>query len=194
MNFLAHIYLSGNNEEKIIGNYIADSIKGKDLNQFSPGIQKGILLHRAIDHYTDHHPIVKNGLVLLRPELGRYSGVALDIYFDHFLARAWKRFHTEDFRVYTYRIMDVIGNYYHLLPGHSKSFFDYAKQTDRLYRYKDIDGIDEVFRGMHKRIKVENTMHLAQASFIKHYEQLQFLFSDYFPQLINFVDDQADLE
>jgi acyl carrier protein phosphodiesterase len=189
LNFLAHIYLSGNNEEKIVGNYIADSIKGKNFLNYPIGIQKGILLHRAIDDFTDHHPIVKECLVLLRPKLGKYSGVALDICFDHFLARGWNSFHAEDFRVYTLKVMVIIGNHYHLLPVHSKLFFDYAKQTDRLFRYKDIDGIEEVFKGMHRRIKVENSMHLAHEAFVKNYQQLQLYFSDYFPQLVRFVSE-----
>jgi acyl carrier protein phosphodiesterase len=58
MNFLAHIYLSGSEHEILIGNFIADSIRGKQFDAYQNSIQQGILLHREIDEYTDSHPVV----------------------------------------------------------------------------------------------------------------------------------------
>ena len=66
MNFLSHLYLSGESEGLLIGNFIADSLKGSAFNTFSPEIQKGILLHRKIDTYTDSHPIVDESKKRLR--------------------------------------------------------------------------------------------------------------------------------
>ena len=56
MNYLAHLVLSGKNEEVLFGNFIADAVKGKSYLTWSKNIQKGILLHRFIDHYTDTNP------------------------------------------------------------------------------------------------------------------------------------------
>ncbi len=92
MNFLAHIYLSGNDTDLIIGNFIADGIKGKKYKKFSPGIQKGILLHREIDTFTDAHPIVRQSTKRLHKNYGHYSGIIVDILYDHFLAKNWSRY------------------------------------------------------------------------------------------------------
>ena len=64
MNFLAHIYLSGDNEMIAIGNFIADGIRGKQYKKFQKDIKTGILLHRQIDTFTDAHPIVRQSTKL----------------------------------------------------------------------------------------------------------------------------------
>ena len=93
MNFLAHVYLSGNNAPLAVGNLIADRVKGNDNNDFSPMIQKGIFLHRKIDYFTDHHSDFKACVTLLFPIYRHYSRVIVDMYYDHFLACHWKKFH-----------------------------------------------------------------------------------------------------
>ena len=84
MNYLAHIYLSNEEEEITLGNFIADGVKGKKYIQFPSGIQQGILLHRAIDSFTDTHPIVRKSTKRLHKKYGHYSGVIVDILYDHF--------------------------------------------------------------------------------------------------------------
>ena len=89
MNFLSHLYLAGDSEELIIGNFIADAVKGSAFNQFSPGIQKGIVLHRKIDTFTDSHPVVELSKQRLRERYKKYASVIIDIYYDHYLAKNW---------------------------------------------------------------------------------------------------------
>ena len=84
MNFLAHLYLSGNDEPLMVGNFIADHIRGYDWKAFPQQIQNGILLHRFIDEYTDNHPIVEQSKALMRNTFHKYTPVISDIYFDHF--------------------------------------------------------------------------------------------------------------
>jgi len=91
MNFLAHLYLSGDNDELKIGNFVADGIHGKPY-EFPPVVQKGIILHRAIDSYTDVHPIFRQGTRRLHPAYHHYAGVIMDIFYDHFLAKNWKNY------------------------------------------------------------------------------------------------------
>ncbi|GAL00009.1 acyl carrier protein phosphodiesterase [Nonlabens ulvanivorans] len=89
MNYLAHIYLSGNDTELRIGNFIADSVRGKDFTMFPERVAQGIILHRHIDTFTDSHPIVKLSKDLIRSEYGHWSSVIVDLYYDHFLAANW---------------------------------------------------------------------------------------------------------
>src|SRR6188768_77560 len=96
MNFLAHLYLSGNDNKIMVGNFIADFVKGRvALNQFEPAIIRGIELHRAIDEYTDNHPVVTISKNRLRPTYRHYSGVIVDVFYDHFLARNWNTYHSD---------------------------------------------------------------------------------------------------
>ena len=92
MNFLAHIYLSGNNEKVTIGNFIADGIRGKKYQEFPKEIQIGILLHREIDTFTDANAIVRQSTKRLHKNYSHYSGVIVDIFFDHFLAKNWSNY------------------------------------------------------------------------------------------------------
>src|SRR5690606_6470869 len=108
MNFLAHIYLSGDDPNVVIGNFIADGIKGKDYQKFPTEIQHGILLHREIDTFTDAHPIVRQSTKRLHKNFGHYSGVLVDVFYDHFLAKNWKHYHEQP-------LAKFVENFYQLL-------------------------------------------------------------------------------
>ena len=89
MNYLAHIFLSGENPNVMIGNFMADSIKGSRHDAYPAEIQKGILLHRQIDTTTDAHPAFRQSTKRLHKNYGHYSGIIVDIFYDHFLAKNW---------------------------------------------------------------------------------------------------------
>ena len=94
MNFLAHIYLSGTNPKTMVGNFIGDFVKGRNvLEQFEADIAKGIELHRSIDEFTDHHPVVQISKMRLRPKYRHYAAVIVDIFYDHLLSRFWSNYH-----------------------------------------------------------------------------------------------------
>jgi acyl carrier protein phosphodiesterase len=116
MNFLAHAYLSFGQEEILVGNFIADFVRGKELENYPKKVQLGIRLHRAIDTYTDSHPLVKQVQSFLIPRFGHYSRVISDIFFDYFLAKNWKNYSDtplEQFSLDTYR---TLSSYPHKLP------------------------------------------------------------------------------
>ena len=102
MNFLAHLYLSGEEEPVLLGNFMADFVKGNPearlrtilppevvASGIFPELIRGIQLHRHIDHFTDTHPIVERTKARLRPEFRKYAGVISDMFYDHFLAAEW---------------------------------------------------------------------------------------------------------
>ena len=112
MNFLAHIYLSGENDDIKIGNFLGDFVKGR-LNkltntQFSDGIIKGLSLHREIDFFTDNHPIVRKSIDRLQPKYHKFSGIVVDMFYDHILA---KNFHQYSL----ISLEDYANNFYDLL-------------------------------------------------------------------------------
>ena len=109
MNFLAHIYLSGDNELVKIGNFMADNITGNKYEHFPEDVQKGIMLHRAIDSYTDAHPVFRQGTKRLHPVYHHYAGVIMDMFYDHFLAKNWQDYHHLPLKQYA-RILTQMDN------------------------------------------------------------------------------------
>ncbi len=116
MNFLAHLYLSPENTEIMIGNFIADHIRGNKFSHYSEAIQKGIYLHRAIDSFTDAHEIVRTSKRRLHERYGHYDGVIIDIFYDHFLAKNWADYSQIPFEIFTQSIYTLLNNKKQMLP------------------------------------------------------------------------------
>jgi acyl carrier protein phosphodiesterase len=109
MNFLAHIYLSGDDPEVQLGNFMADAVKGNQYTQYELGIQRGIKLHRFIDSYTDTHPVFRRSKSRLHgKQFGHYTGVIMDMFYDHFLAANWREFHHQPLEVFTDNFYSLI--------------------------------------------------------------------------------------
>src|SRR5947208_16353703 len=116
MNFLAHIYLSGNDEEIMIGNFIADFVKGNKKDNYPAKIKKGIELHRMIDDFTDHHETTAKSKDRLRKKYGKYSGVIVDLYYDHFLAANFSEFHSSLLGNFSQQTYDILKKHWNILP------------------------------------------------------------------------------
>jgi acyl carrier protein phosphodiesterase len=187
MNFLAHIHLSGDNKEIKIGNFIADSVRKKDLENFSPQIQLGIHLHWAIDEFTDHHPTVNLSKELIYEDYHKYSAVLVDIYYDHYLAKNWSNYSNEDLRFF-------VNDFYHLmkeanpeLPQNIQRMLPYMVRYDWLFNYQFISGIDQVLGGMSRRASFKNSMHKGARSLEKHYEEFKKHLEEFYPELTEHV-------
>ena len=161
MNFLAHLYLSQNNTNLIIGNFIADGIKGKDLQQFSSAIQEGIVLHRAIDTFTDAHPVFRKSKRRLNARYRHYDSVIIDIFYDYFLAKNWHNYSAIPLDIYTQGIYSMLGKNESIFPENSKRFYDYMVEYNILYNYQYLEGIERVLKGMNNRTKGKSQMDLA---------------------------------
>ncbi len=190
MNFLSHLYLSGDSEGLLIGNFIADSVKGSAFNDFSDEIKKGILLHRKIDVFTDLHPIVEESKIRLRDRYRKYAGVIVDIYYDHFLAANWKDYSSEPLDQYTAKVYDIILQNQHILPLKSQFFTKYMLQYDILTAYARIEGIDRVLQGMARRTTFVSNMEHAVAELQEHYDLFEKEFKSFFPELQKYVSEQ----
>ena len=161
MNFLAHLYLSQNNTNLIIGNFIADGIKGKDLQQFSSAIQEGIVLHRAIDTFTDAHPVFRKSKRRLNARYRHYDSVIIDIFYDYFLEKNWHNYSAIPLDIYTQGIYSILGKNESIFPENSKRFYDYMVEYNILYNYQYLEGIERVLKGMNNRTKGKSQMDLA---------------------------------
>src|SRR5690606_11540286 len=173
MNFLAHIYLSGDNEPITIGNFMADGIKGKTYENYPPIIQTGILLHREVDTFTYAHPIVRKSTKRLHSRYGHYSGVIVDILYDHFLAKNWSNYSSVPLDSYVQDFYASLQNHYDLLPARIKSMMPYMLEQNWLLHYAEIDGIQNVLNGMNHRTKNKSGMNTATEELLLFYEEFE---------------------
>jgi len=161
LNFLAHLYLSQNNTNILIGNFIADHIRGNKYESFSKEIQQGIFLHRAIDTFTDAHKIVRKSKRRLHARYRHYDGVIIDIFYDYFLAKNWANYSEIPLAVYTDAIYHLFDKIKLDLPLKSQQFIKYMIEYDILFNYQYKDGIEKVLNGMNHRTKGKSQMNLA---------------------------------
>lgn len=153
MNFLAHLYLSRHSTPLMIGNFIADTIKGNKWQEHNPEIASGIRMHRAIDHFIDHHPIARLTSNRFKTTLGKYSGVMTDMCYDYFLASRWKQYHEtplEDFALEVYSMME---DNHHYLTERAIGIFHHMKTHNWLCCYESLEGMQEILTMMSKRIQ-----------------------------------------
>lgn len=193
MNFLAHIYLSGNDEDLTIGNFIADSVKGKKYLNYPPGVQKGIILHRAIDFYTDTHPVVRKSTSRLFPNYSHYSSVIVDIFYDHFLASNWSDYSNIPLENFITNFYLLLQKRFSHLPAPVQSFFPYMMEENWLLSYASIPGIKKILYQMNRRTQGKSKMDLAVADLREYYNAFQADFEDFFPDLQKFSKQKIKL-
>ena len=158
MNYLAHILLSGNNPDVMIGNFIADSIKGSKYNSYPLQIQKGILLHRQIDTTTDAHPAFRQSTKRLHKNYGHYSGIIVDIFYDHFLAKNWADYSNIPLADYIQSFYKLLRDNFEILPENIQKMAPIMMEGNWLLIYAELEGIDRVLAGMNRRTKNRSGM------------------------------------
>ena len=188
MNYLAHAYLSFNDQSLIVGNMIADYVKGKHWQEYDPGIQQGIQLHRAIDTFTDTHPVTLAAREYFQASCGRYSAVFIDIVYDHFLATDASIFTEQSLAAFTQQIYHTVAQQHDILPPVFQQVFRHMKQHDWLYGYRFMDGIYKSFSGIVHRAKFFEATADAPFEVLKqHYDELAAHYRTFFPELVAYV-------
>ncbi|WP_452222723.1 acyl carrier protein phosphodiesterase [Lacinutrix chionoecetis] len=186
MNFLAHIYLSGDNEAITIGNFIADGIRGKKYLKYPKQVQTGILLHRQIDTFTDAHKTVRESTKRLHKNYGHYSGVIVDILYDHFLAKNWSNYSNVPLAEYIDNFYDSLQDNFEILPARIKKMMPYMIADNWLLSYASIQGITKVLEGMNRRTENRSQMNLAVNELQEFYNEFEDEFTRFFDELIHF--------
>lgn len=184
MNFLAHIYLSGDNDLMKIGNFMADGIHGKHFDNFHKEIQKGIILHREIDTFTDAHPIFRQSTKRLHANYHHYSGIIVDIFYDHFLAKNWSNYSNEKLIDFTERFYQSLNDNYDSLTPKTQKMIPHLIQQNWLMSYQTIDGIEIVLQKMDNRMKRNSIMRLSVAELRTFYAEFEQEFTTFFKELI----------
>ncbi len=194
MNFLAHLYLSGNDEETRIGGFIADSVKGRDYNDYPTNIKKGILLHRNIDEFTDNHRIVICCRHLLHKPFKKYAGVITDIFFDHFLAANWSVFSKEPLQVYADNTYRILSNNMDMMPDKIREFLPFIIKNNLFVSYECIEGISLVLNRMPNKTSLPNESVEGIKILKDNYNLFRNYFFDFFFEAIQYVEESHQIK
>jgi len=201
MNYLAHLYLSEDSEESIIGSIIADFVKGPLVDQYNPTILKAIQIHRKIDAFTDTHEMVLKSRKLFSSNRRRFAGIIIDVAFDHFLAKNWSSYSNLELDEFINKSYAIIKRYRKLLPGDLMFAVPKMIGEDWLgsYRYLDAIGVtlDKISKRIEMKFSRENNLSGAIDEVKSNYEKLETNFNVFFPGLILYVEnlrnDQQEL-
>lgn len=189
MNFLAHMYLSGKDEGLIIGNFIADMVKGNAYIDYPEHIQKGILLHRKIDSFTDNHPVFRKTKRRILKEQGKYSSVVVDMFYDHFLAKEWNFFSDEKLDDFVSRNYMLMIKNHRILPDRARYILPYMIKQNWLVNYAELVPLAQVFDRMDQRTEYKSGMKTGAETLKKYYADIKKDFFEFMPEIILFVEN-----
>ena len=185
MNYLAHSFLSFSNESILFGQFIADDIKGNKWQKYEPNIQQGILIHRFIDNFTDSHPHVLELKKLLHPRLGKFSGVVLDVLFDHVLSSRWDSYAQSSRESWIQETYMQLGLRRPEMSEKRKFIVDKMIEHDWMNMYQTEEGTAEILNQMSRRIPFSNSLKDSFEVFVHYQKDIISTFDDFFPQIVS---------
>lgn len=183
MNFLAHIYLSSRTPESILGAVLGDFVKGRLEGRFTPAVREAIRIHRAIDGYTDAHPLVRASRRLVSGPRRRYAPVLIDLFYDHLLARNWARYSEEPLAEFTRSAYAVLRARAHAFPEPFRRVVPRMAAEDWLGAYRDLAGVERALAGIARRARRGETLLGGVEELTRNYAALEDQFRAFFAEL-----------
>jgi len=193
MNFLAHLYLSGNNHDIMTGNIFGDFLKGRNISDFNDNIRNGIKLHKLIDNFTDHHYIVNQTKQRLRPVFNHYASVIADIYYDHFLAANWSRYSDIPLKEFSKNAYHILQKNKDLFPLRFRHVLVYMRFRNLLVSYAEIKGIRFAFNRIANITANPSNINIADKELIKNYDLYKEEFTKFFPLIKDYVEQNNNI-
>ncbi len=194
MNFLAHIYLSGESDEIVLGNFIGDFVKGNKYQNFPDQVAYGIQMHRSIDVFTDQHADVREFIQFLKPGYGRYAGIVADVFMDHFLASNWPEYSVYTLRQFSKHAHAVFLSNFLLLPFKVKQFLPFLIQHKRLESYAHRESMFHVLEIMSHHTSLPAKSVWAVEVLIREYDQMELLFRSFFAEITSYVEAEFSVQ
>jgi acyl carrier protein phosphodiesterase len=187
MNFLVHLYLSGDDPEVIVGNFMGDFVKGRVDSGHPHFFGTGIVLHRRIDSFAQQHPVFHRSRQRLEDRYGLYRGAMVDLFYDHFLSSDWSAWSTDPLDVWLGRVREFVECHLQKLPARLQTLVPVIFD-DLLPSYRGIDGIGRALERMSRRIPRPNPLAGGERELVAHYEGLRVDFEDFMPEIIVFAE------
>lgn len=187
MNWLAHTFLSNRHPKLLTGNFLGDFVKGKQYLTLPKAIQDGILLHRKIDFYTDHHPVFKQTTARLKPASGRYAAVAADLLYDHLLAKNWHQYSRFPLNTFTAFVYKTLQDHSHLMPPVAGYVTEQMIKYDWLSEYVHEEGLLKALEGVQRRAKYNANLVGSLKVYQNNTAAFEQDFADFMPNMLGFT-------
>jgi acyl carrier protein phosphodiesterase len=181
MNYLFHLFLSGDDPEILTGNFMGDFVKGPLGELYPPRLRQGIDLHRRIDSFARDQVHFNRSRLRLDPKFGLYRGILVDLYYDHFLALSWEEWSREPLDDYLLRVRRTVEGKSSLLPERLREIVPVIFEN-MLPSYRDPEGIARALERMSRRVKRANPLADGGAELGLHYEELREDFRGFLPE------------
>lgn len=189
LNFLAHTYLSGDDDDLKIGNFLGDFVKGRlnklSNSQYSEGIIRGLALHREIDFFTDLHPTVRQSIDRLKPKYHKFSGIVVDVFYDHILAKNFAQYSEISLEKYSQNFYDLLEKRKNDIPEAMEGMIESMIRRNWFMSYRKYEGIEWALQGISKRLSFQSGIENATEDLKQDYLLYKVDFNIFFPQLIN---------
>ncbi|RYY97804.1 MAG: DUF479 domain-containing protein [Chitinophagaceae bacterium] len=192
MNYLAHAYLSFGHPEVLVGNMIADFVKGRARYNYPPGIQAGMELHRRIDAFTDAHPATAAAKQPFRPDYRLYSGALVDVVYDHFLANDAAFFAPGALAPFARGVYRVLQEHAPGLPPRFAQMLPYMEGQNWLYGYHTREGISRSLAGLVRRAAYLSDSETAFRLFNEHYTELGACYAALAPDVKDYAKKELE--
>lgn len=189
MNYLFHLFLSGEDPEILVGNFMGDFVKGPLGGAYPPRLRLGIELHRHIDSFAQHQTDFTRSRLRLAKEFGLYRGVLVDLYYDHFLAVTWNDWSGEPLADYLNRVRKIVEGKRSQLPEQLQGLVPVIFE-ELLPSYREVEGVSKALERMAKRVKRVNPLASGGGELVRHYQGLQDDFTGFFPAVREFAERQ----
>ncbi|BBT15242.1 ACP phosphodiesterase [Metapseudomonas otitidis] len=186
MNYLAHLHLGGPAPHQLLGSLYGDFVKGPLDGRWPQGIEAGIRLHRRIDLFTDTHPLVRDARALFPAARRRVSGILLDLFFDHCLARDWADYAEVPLPTFTGQVYRVLADQA-ALPGALARIAPRMAEQDWLGSYCEFDTLAAVVGGMSRRLSRPELLAGGFDELAERYQPLSDHFRRFYPELQRFA-------
>ncbi|HLV78514.1 MAG TPA: ACP phosphodiesterase [Marinobacter sp.] len=193
MNHLAHTFLAPDSPEARVGSILGDFARGVDWAGLPPPVMAGVRHHRAVDAFTDRHPLVLAGKQLFSRQRRRFAGVALDVLYDHFLLRHWSRFTDCERQVFVQSVYQELASHEQVMPPAMIRTTRHMVRNDWFGSYEDLDNIGFALDRIASRIRFPNQFAGIIDEIRDNERQLEAQFLRFFPELQTFARRYPDI-
>jgi len=169
---------------------LGDFCKGLDQASLDAKVRAGLLNHRAIDRYTDHHPLIREAKLVFSKPRRRFAGIVLDVLFDHYLIRHWASFSDREFTEFKQNTYELLSNSHGLMPAKMALTMESVVAKDWFSGYQTLEGVGFALDRIAGRIRFENQFANSIEEITRHDMALEQVFLAFFPQLQQHVIEQ----
>ncbi|MCF7826554.1 MAG: ACP phosphodiesterase [Candidatus Marinimicrobia bacterium] len=188
MNYLAHLLISPDDGLFRLGNIMADFMRDVDPNALPEKVWEGIQLHREVDGYTDSHEVVRGLRKHFSPEKRRFSGIVLDVVFDHFLIKHWEKYSSREFNAFVDECYQDLWQHRGLMPAQMEMVVGWMIKRDWIRSYAELEHVGRALDGLASRLKLKHNFHGSVEEVHEHYEAIESGFTHFFPELLQHVN------